>query len=152
METKQDYMEQFENAEEYIRHEVLTNRGAQNVMDKSELLEIVKQKCPKADEAALAKCSKAELLDRLVAQLGEKAYAMFAVGVGSKGFQDKFGISHKDVLLMAKRGFLQVAASTRFRMYGRVCTANTYSPYQYFQLTRDEVHKWLSEHQGRKKK
>lgn len=135
-----NYMDQFNSPEMFIRHEVLANRGVKNVIDKSELLKMVVAQDSSTDVTTF---TKGQLFDRLIELKGAEAYTLFDVGVGSNSFQEKFGISHKDVLLMAKKGFLKATGSVEFRLYGKNRTAKTYSPYQYYQLTVDEVHQWL---------
>ncbi len=90
--------------------------------------------------------TKEELLDKLVEWDGVKVYEQFECGVSSRSFQLKFGIEHKDVLKMAKAGFISVTGEYRFRKFGQYLYAKTYSPYDYFRLTPEEVHTWLHEH------
>lgn len=137
-----NYMDKFQTPEEFIRNEVLANRGTQNIADKSELVWMLESH-PKASDQDYSKLTKAELFDQLVELEGEKAYTLFPAGVSSRCFQLKFGIEHKDVLKMAKAGFISVTGEYRFRKFGKYLYAKTYSPYDYFRLTAEEVHAWL---------
>ena len=141
----ENYMDKFDTPEAFIRAEVLANRGTQNIVDKDELIWMVAHQDPNPDRN-YAKMSKAELFDLLVELVGADAYTMFPVGVSSRCWQLKFGIEHKDVLKMAKKEFIATTGEVRFRLYGRYCYAKTYSPYDYFRLTAEEVHNWLNEH------
>ncbi len=141
----ENYMDKFSTPEEFIRAEVLANRGTQNIISKDELCEMVTYH-PNAPQQDYEKMSKAELLDQLVKLDGAKAYEQFCCGVSSRCFQLKFGIDHKDVLKMAKAGFIAVTGEYRFRKYGKYLYAKTYSPYDYFRLTAEEVHNWLETH------
>ena len=146
-----NYMDKFDTPEAFIRAEIIANRGTKNVINKSCLLHMVEDK-DTAENRGYAKMSKAQLFDLLVERMGPEAYAMFPVGVNSRCFQLKFGIGHKDVLKMAQKGFIATTGEVRFRLYGRYCYAKTYSPYDYFRLTAEEVHSWLAENRGRSTK
>lgn len=139
----ENYMDQFSTPEEFIRHEILANRGSNNIVDKSVLLEVVGWKT--GDGERLDKLSKAELFDRIVVQNGNAAYTMFPVGVSSYCFQLKFGIIHKDVLKLAKAGVLTVTGERKFRKYGKYLYAKVFSAYDYFRLTPEDIHKHLEE-------
>jgi len=149
MKTK-NYMDQFATPEEFIRWEVLANRGTRNIVDKSDLLDMVESH-PEAQDRELDKLSKAELFDLWIELEGAEAYTDFAVGVSSRSWQLKFGIEHKDVLKMAKKGFIATTGQVEFRKYGQYLYAKTYSPYDYFRLTPEEVHAWLAANTRRKK-
>lgn len=137
----ENYMNRFETPEEFIRAEILANRGSNNIVDKSVLLEAVGWKALEGED--IGKLSKAQLFDRLVEQYGNAAYTMFPVGVTSYCFQLKFGITHKDVLKLAKAGILTVTGERKFRKYGKYLYAKTYSAFDYFRLTPEEVRKAL---------
>lgn len=143
----ENYMDRFATPEQFIRAEVIANRGTQSIATKVGLLEEV---ILPPNEDAAAK-TKAEIFDLMVEQIGDRAYTLFPVGVSSLSYQLKFGITHKDVLKMAKHGFIAVTGEQRFRMYGKYCYAKTYSPYDYFRLTPEEVHAWLAAHSKRRK-
>lgn len=139
-----NYMDKFDSAEAFIRSELLANRGTHNIVSRAELLDAVYYAAPGNDD--LSNATKAELFDRLVELVGTRAYTMYPVGVSSHYFQLKFGITHREVLKMAKAGFLKATGTSEFRMYGRACSAATYDPYQYYSLTMEDVHEWLDAH------
>ena len=143
-----NYMDKFSSPEEYIRAEVCANRGTKNVIDKDELIFMLGNEDP--DYPTNGK-TKGELWDRLVEVLGKDAYDLVPVGVSSFHFQLKFFITNADVKKMAKHGFIAITGAREFRMYGKTCYANTYSPYDYFRLTPEEVHAWLEAHSRKKK-
>lgn len=141
-ESKFNYMDRFSSPEEFIRSEILANRGSNNIVDKALLLESV---CWRADEGdSLRRLSKAELFDKLVDQYGVKAYTMFPVGVSSVCFQRKFGITHREVLKLAKAGILTATGERKYRKYGKYLYAKTYSAFDYFQLTQESIHNYLA--------
>ncbi len=142
-----NYMDRFDTPEAFIRAEVLANRGTQNVIDKSKLRQIADQQDPHGDHS---QTSKAELFDLLVELMGQEAYHLAPVGVCSRSFQQKFDITHQDVLRMAKLGFIATTRMVRFWLYGKYRYANTYSPYDYFRLNAEDVHKWLRDHSPKK--
>lgn len=147
----ENYLNKFNTPEEFIRAEVLANRGSQNIIDKSKLIDMVVDVDSDIDRN-YKKMSKKELLDLLVELAGLEVYSKFPVGVNSMSFQLKFSITHQDVLKMAKKGFITPTGEVRFRKYGRYCHAKTYSPYDYFRLTAEEVHAWLESHTSKKSK
>jgi len=142
MESKENYMDRFSTPEEFIRAEILANRGSNNIVDKAVLLEAVGWKAPEGED--LSKLSKAQLFDRLVELCGNTVYTMFPVGVTSYSFQLKFSITHKDVLKLAKAGVLTVTGERKFRKYGKYLYAKTYSAFDYFRLTPEEVGRVLA--------
>ncbi len=150
----ENFMDKYSTPEQFIRSEVLSNRGTQNIISKQDLFETVVNRPGMTPESydLCAKMSKAELLDRLVELDGMEAYKQFSCGVSSYSFQLKFGIEHEDVLKMAKAGFIEATGEVRFRKYGKYLYAKTYSPYDYFRLTPEEVHEWLAAHSRKKKK
>ena len=137
----ENYMDRFETPEEFIRSEILANRGSNNIVDKSVLLEAVGWKALEGED--LSKLSKAQLFDRLVELCGNTVYTMFPVGVSSFSFQLRFGITHKDVLKLAKAGVITVTGERKFRKYGKYLYAKLYSAFDYFRLTREEIQKAL---------
>lgn len=141
MDSKQNYMDRFETPEEFIRAEILANRGSNNIVDKAELLEVADLKADMGED--LSKLSKAELFDKIVEQYGNAAYTMFPVGVTSYCFQLKFGITHKKVLDLARAGVLTVTGERLFHKWGRYCVAKTYSAFDYFRLTPEEIREAL---------
>ena len=145
----ENFMDKYSTPEEFIRAEILANRGTKNIADKAVLIWHLQQASD--EDRDYSSLTKAELFDRLVALLGEKAYTLYPVGVSSLSFQLKFGIGHKDVLKMAKAGFITATGETEFRMYGKTCYAKTYSPFEYFRLTPEEVHAWLNANTRRPK-
>lgn len=137
----ENYMDRFSTPEEFIRAEILANRGSNNIVDKSVLLEAVGWKALEGED--LSKLSKAQLFDRLVEQYGNAAYTMFPVGITSYCFQLKFGITHKNVLDLAKAGVITVTGERLFHKWGRYCVAKTYSAFDYFRLTQEDIRKAL---------
>ena len=140
-----NYMDKFDSAEAFIRSEVLANRGTHNIVSRAELLDAVYHAAPSGN-VDLSNATKAEIFDRLVELVGARAYTMYPVGVSSHCFQLKFGITHREVLKMAKAVFLKATGTSEFRMYGRACSTASYDPYQYYSLTTEEVHEWLDTH------
>ncbi len=67
------------------------------------------------------------------------------IGVSSKSFQIKFDISHNEVKRMARLGFIQITGTEQFRAYKKWCYADIYSVFDYFRLTKEDVHTWLAE-------
>lgn len=145
----ENYMSQFSTPEEFIRAEVSANRGTKSIVPKAALANDVIYYGLSDDPGKL---SKEQLFDLLVSGLCDMAYRLYPVGVSSLYWQRKFDITHKDVLQMAKAGFISVTGETEFRLYGRTCFAKTYSPWDYFRLTPEVVHAWLADKASTKRK
>lgn len=144
----ENFMDKYRTPEEFIREEILKNRGTECVVFKADLiaeLEVLTDK-------DLTNLSKGQLFDMLVEKKGKDAYTMFPVGVASISFQIKFDIDHTAVKRLMQGGVIKVTGKRRFRKYGRNCYADLYSPYDYFQLSRDEIHSWLEAHPPKKRK
>ena len=145
-----NYMSQFSTPEEFIRAEVIANRGTKSIVTKADLIWDVIRYAPPVKP--LDKLSKEQLFDLLVSALRDKAYHLYPVGVSSIYWQRKFDITHKDVLKMAKAGFISATGELEFRVYGRTCYAKTYSPWDFFRLTPETVHAWLADNASTKRK
>ena len=144
----ENYMNNYDSPEAFIRAEVLSNRGTDSIVMKNDLLQMAQR----VTDEALTKLSKAELFDLLVEKVGSEVYTMFPVGVSSFCFQLKFDIDHTAVKRLAKAGVIRATGRHRFRLYGKNRYADTYSPYDYFRLTPEEIHAWLEAHPNSKKK
>ena len=133
--------------EEMIITLISQNRGTKNFIQKSELIEIAIDNGLEVDN----KMDKKDIAVALAEKIGYAELAKLAsVGVSSYEMQKKFGITNDEVKKMAKAGFITVVGNESFRMYGRTCNADIYSPYDYFK-SEDEVISWLVEHpKGRK--
>lgn len=145
----ENYMDKFDSPEAFIRAEVIANRGTKNVIDKADLLTLLATTEGYSDD--FEKKTKAEIFDKLVEVMGSSIYDYIPAGVSSWSFQLKFGITNYDVKKMAKHGFIRVTGQSEFRKYGTYCIADTYSPFDYFRLTYEEVHAWLGAHSRKKK-
>ena len=135
------YMSQFKTPEEFIRHEIIANRGAKNVAFREELVLHLQRITGQAE--GYDGMTKEALFDRLVELKGKEAYLYFDAGVSSYDFQLKFDIDGKTVRHLAKTGLLHTVKTTSFQKYGKTLQAALYSPYDYFRLTKEDVADWL---------
>ena len=127
--------------EEMIITLISQNRGTKNFIQKSELIEIAIQNGLEVD----SKMDKKDIAVTLAEKIGYAELAKLAsVGVSSLELQKKFGITNNEVKKMAKGGFITVVGTESFRMYGKTCHADLYSPYDYFK-SEEEVISWLVE-------
>ena len=137
---KENYMDNFETPEEFIRHEILSNRGTQNVIDKAGLICLAQEKEIETDK----RMTKEEILDLLVEKMPfEKIAEHCNLGVSSYSFQLKFGISHDEVKRMARLGYIKVTGNHKVWLFGKCRYADTYSVFDYYRLTKEEIHEWL---------
>lgn len=99
------------------------------------------------------KMSKRELVTVLADTFGyAKLQELAHTGVSSSDFQDKFEITHKDVKLMERKGFLKVTGCLEVRMYGKYRNVPLYDAFQFFGLTKPEVDAWLIENRSKQRK
>lgn len=144
----ENYMNNYDSPEAFIRAEVLNNRGAVRDVTKNALLQLA-QRVTGED---LTKLSKAELFDLLAEKVGSEFYTAFPVGVSSFCFQLKFDIDYIAVCRLVKAGVIRATGKLRFRLGGINTYVETYSPYDYFRLTPEEIHAWLEEHPNTKRR
>ena len=129
--------------EEMIITLIDQNRGTRNFIDKGRLIELALEN---GIEDVSDKMYKKDIAIALAEKIGYPELAKLAsVGVSSYEMQKKFGITNNEVKKMAKGGFITVVGTESFRMYGKTCHANIYSPYDYFK-SEEEVISWLVEH------
>lgn len=114
----ENYMDKYTSPEEFIRAEVVANRGTDSIVTKDLLIDKIRSTALEPDEN-LDKMTKVQLFDLLVELIGKKAYTVFPVGVTSIAYQLKFGIEHKDVKKMEKAGLITVTGHRRFRAFGK---------------------------------
>lgn len=129
--------------EEMIITLIDQNRGTHNFIDKSRLIELALEN---GIEDVSDKMYKKDIAITLAEKIGYPELAKLAsVGVSSYEMQKKFGITNAEVKKMAKGGFITVVGTESFRMYGKTCHADLYSPYDYFKSEEDVIN-WLVEH------
>ena len=128
--------------EEMIITLIDQNRGTHNFIDKSRLIELALEN---GIEDVSDKMYKKDIAIALAEKIGYPELAKLAsVGVSSYEMQKKFGITNAEVKKMAKGGFITVVGTESFRMYGKTCHSDLYSPYDYFK-SEEEVISWLVE-------
>lgn len=133
--------EVYKTPEAFIIAELCKNKGAQNNVMKCELVEDAKKLQIDFDEK---RADKKELIEKIIAKIGTEAVAeQYGVGIGSYHWQQKFDITNADVRKMAKKGFIKITGRERYRAFGKYQWANLYSVFQFYQLTAEEIHKWL---------
>lgn len=129
--------------EEMIITLIDQNRGTHNFIDKSRLIELALEN---GIEDVSDKMYKKDIAIALAKKIGYPELAKLAsVGVSSYEMQKKFGITNAEVKKMAKGGFITVVGNESFRMYGKTCHADLYSPFDYFKSEEDVIN-WLVEH------
>lgn len=135
-----NYMDYFSSPEEFIRFHV-TARSKFSVIDRDGLIEIAR-----SNGISIGRnVTKVKILNLILEKMSLEEFAgLLNCGVRSGSFQQKFGITHKDVKRMAQLGVIQVTGSERVRLYGKYCDVDLYSVFDYFRLTREAVYKWLA--------
>ena len=139
----------YKTPEELIIGKISENRGTQNFIDKSKLIELALEN---GIEDVSDKIDKKLIAVKVAEKIGYFELAVKAnVGVSSYEMQEKFGITNDDVKKMASKGFFTVVGKERFRLYGKTRYANLYSPYDYFK-SQEDINKWIVEHPKRERK
>ena len=127
---------------DYIKRQIAANKGLQNAIMRNNLIEMAKAHGVEVDKNDTKEIIFVNLSKKMNI---EDIAAVCNIGIGSFGYQQKFGISKTDVKKMAEKGFIKVTGKQYFNAYGKRMCANLYSVFDYYRLTSDEVHKWLKE-------
>lgn len=138
----------YKSPEEFIRAELLTNRGSQNICSKNDLAALLAEIDSSVDTTGL---SKTELVDRLIDQMGSRFYKLFPVGISSYSWQERFEITNKQVKQLAAAGYISVTAQKTFRKFGKELTAPLYDPYAFYAMTKEQIHEILNQLEEAKK-
>lgn len=146
--TMAGYLDQFEDAEAFVRRRITANLGSDNVIMKDDLIKLAEERGIKLDKNMTKDQIYLEL--RKHVSIDEILALCECIGVSSRDIQDRFGIDHKSVKKLEKSGFLKVSGKMRFRMYGKNMYAPLYDPFQIFSLSTEEVQAEL-EKLGKKK-
>lgn len=123
--------------EEYIKKEILSNRGTQCLAFKKDLWNL----CEKTNIPIKRDATKESLYAALISNgytpqiLAEE----FGVGVSSQIYQQEFHITHKDVKRLEKSGGIRKVGEYRFRAYGKYLYAPLYDVYQFVTITVSEI-------------
>ena len=68
---------------------------------------------------------------QIVIRVSEEELAdRYGIGVTSKNYQEAFGITHKQVKKLEKKGVLKVVGSYEFKAFGKHLNAPLYDAYQ----------------------
>lgn len=135
--------------DEWVRKEVLKNKGTDNIVLTKDLEKI----CDERNINHKNRASKAELFDLLMDNgfSGEQFTERFPIGVNSRAFQDTFGITNDDVKRLQRHGALTVVGKERYRAFGKDCYAPLYDLKQICELTPDDMQKLLETYPKRKR-
>lgn len=136
--------------DEWVRKEILKNKGTDNIALTKDLEKI----CEELNIQHENSMTKAELFDLLIEKgfSSEKFADRFHVGVNSRAYQDTFGITNDDVKRLQKHGVLTVVNKERYRAFGKDCYAPLYDLVQICQLTPDAMQALLETYPKRKRK
>ena len=141
--------EKFPTPYDYIKRQIVANKGTQNSIMKDKLIELAKKNGVLVEKSDTKEMIFVNLVEKMPL---EDIVAECNIGIGSFAFQQKFGITGADVKKMAEKGFIKVTGKEYFRAYGQSLYANLYSVFDYYRLTSDEVHKWLQANTRKKKR
>ena len=106
------------SVDEFIKQQIIRNDGTRSLVYKHKLVE----ECEKRNIKTAVTSTK-EQLTELLADSGmsyKELADRYGIGVTSKNYQEAFGITHKQVKKLEKKGILKVVGNYEFRAYGRV--------------------------------
>lgn len=137
------FYEECKTPYEYIKKAALSNRGADSIVKKAELLRLCKMlDINNIDENS----SKEALIDSLTQSLGVKGFAEAfyhnGLGVSSFEYQHKFNISGDEVKRLERLGFIHCVGLKEFRKYGKHLKAPVYDVFEFYSLEPEKV-KWF---------
>lgn len=135
-----NYMDYFLTPEAYLLHQISANKDC---ITKDKLMQLAKENQLKASPDS----EKGVVAEALLEKMGAPWLAGQCehFGVSSYSFQQKFGITNDDVKHLAKVGFLEITGSERFRTNGHYKYADLYSVFQFYQLEKSEIERFLEE-------
>lgn len=131
------YFDQEYTCDEWVMKEILKNKGTENLAFKEDLERI----CEELNISYEKNASKAELFDLLIQNgfSSEQFAKRFSIGVGSRVYQDTFGITNADVKRLEKHGALTVVGKERFRSKGKDCYASRYDLMQLCKMSKEDI-------------
>lgn len=131
------YFDQEYTCDEWVMKEILKNKGTENLAFKEDLERI----CEDLNISYEKDASKAELFDLLIQNgfSSEQFAKRFSIGVGSRVYQDTFGITNADVKRLEKHGALTVVGKERFRSKGKDCYASRYDLMQLCKMSKEDI-------------
>lgn len=133
-------MVQSKTPEEHILYLIGQNRGTNNFISRSELIDLLR----KYDCDFKLSFTKHEMARLLATKIGYDELEKVAnVGMPSINFQQKFNLTNEQIKKLAKRNILHVTGKEGFRIYNKYCIANLYSVFDYFNYTEKELKNYL---------
>lgn len=145
------YLEQFADAEAFVRRQICANRGTENAVMRDDLIKLAEQNGIKVKSTM----TKDEIYLQLRERLNLESIIEICehIGVRSINMQQRFGIPHTEVKKLERSGFLKASGYEEIRLYGKYRQVPLYNPVQVFELTREAIDselKQLSERKRRK--
>lgn len=125
------------SVDEFIKQQIIRNDGTRSLVYKHKLVE----ECEKRNIKTAVTSTK-EQLTELLADSGmsyKELADRYGIGVTIKNYQEAFGITHKQVKKLEKKGILKVVGNYEFRAYGRVLKAPLYDAYQFAMIADETV-------------
>ena len=133
------YFDKEISVDEFIKQQIIRNDGTRSLVYKHKLVE----ECEKRNIKTAVTSTK-EQLTELLADSGmsyKELADRYGIGVTSKNYQEAFGITHKQVKKLEKKGILKVVGNYEFRAYGRVLKAPLYDAYQFGTIADETIQK-----------
>ena len=131
------YFDNEMSVDEFIKIQIVKNAGVHSFVLKKDLIEACTSRKIKFEK----KSGKEQLLELLInngvtyKELAEK----YKIGISSKGYQETFGITHKQVKNLEKQKIINVVGSYEFRAYGKYLDAPLYDVYQLASISEEVI-------------
>ena len=131
------YFDNEMSVDEFIKIQIVKNAGVHSFVLKKDLIE----ECTSRKIKFEKKSVKEQLLELLInngvtyKELAEK----YKIGISSKGYQETFGITHKQVKNLEKQKIINVVGSYEFRAYGKYLDAPLYDVYQLASISEEVI-------------
>ena len=126
------YFDKEISIDEFIKQQIIRNDGTRSLVYKHKLVE----ECEKRNIKTAVTSTKEQLTELLV-----DSGMSYGIGVTSKNYQEAFGITHKQVKKLEKKGILKVVGNYEFRAYGRLLKAPLYDAYQFGAIADETIQK-----------
>ncbi len=148
--SEENYMDQFDDPEDFIRHQLLANGYCSDTLTKKEMYHLIKDNNIEfqLNKGVIEYTKKKDMLDALLTKLSYRDLADY-VGVLRKSFCMKFNITIDEFNILVANDLIHKSGSfiTVRNPYKTNATWSKwcwYNVYDYFELTDEIIHRSLN--------
>lgn len=130
-------------AEEYIRRQLTKNAGKDGSVKRPMLVD----RCRELELPVTTSMTKSDLIDALISAgiTWQQLAIDYSVGVTTFDYQRDFGLDHKTVKALEKRGLLTVVGQYQFDGWYGKCHAPLYDIFQFANMSGDQMQELISQ-------